>query len=680
MRVVGRVAAAALTVSVVCCAAPTSLLAADTLPEPVVDRKVATSDDTVILVRRSTKEAPIEIGGYRVAGALSYAFGRDGQGNYTPPVIAAKPGESLRFKLVNDIDSAPWNVSAHDIELSPHTDPTDLNIHTHGLVTSPCGGARQGDNVLVTITSQARQGGDGAPMGHHAGHHGMPAEAASGGEAVEPGVANACGAAQLTTVKGSADYQIKVKDDGASGLYWFHPHIHGFSHNQVNAGLSGVIDVGSLCDSQHLMPDDQSRLCKNGKPQLRSRIIMLKDIELSKFDEKNHTAVLRSYTDFEKCSDQDKPYNYKKLQGYCYLKNTKDKYIDRWMFTLNGALYPTIELAPGEQQIWRIANIGAMVPYYLALKREDGRTAEFQVINVDGNYLAGSVTLQALYIMPGTRADIVVSSGTVDAKGRLQPFKKDVEYQLIQRGVDAGSSLYPAIALAKVVMRGDPEAKAADAPAVIGLDPKPAEARLAMIEPQRALTAGTKHLRPSVCRNKGGSGNPTVVFADGTVISPDRNSGVSTGNLGFVPMRMGNTADFTKFYINTNGQGSRAFDMDRVDLCVEKDATVRFQIKNATDEFHNFHIHQTRFYIEDLEYPASGPDDRPNHVLDGFFKDVTVDGAKVPVERDTAPVPIFGSVTVKIQFPEAGRFVYHCHVLTHEDHGMMQIVEVFEGD
>jgi FtsP/CotA-like multicopper oxidase with cupredoxin domain len=33
-------------------------------------------------------------------------------------------------------------------------------------------------------------------------------------------------------------------------------------------------------------------------------------------------------------------------------------------------------------------------------------------------------------------------------------------------------------------------------------------------------------------------------------------------------------------------------------------------------------------------------------------------------------------VTVEIPFTVAGRFVYHCHILEHEDAGMMAVIEV----
>jgi len=43
------------------------------------------------------------------------------------------------------------------------------------------------------------------------------------------------------------------------------------------------------------------------------------------------------------------------------------------------------------------------------------------------------------------------------------------------------------------------------------------------------------------------------------------------------------------------------------------------------------------------------------------------------------PVPPDGEVVIRTRFLDfAGRFVYHCHILGHEDAGMMGVVEVVE--
>jgi Putative multicopper oxidases len=45
--------------------------------------------------------------------------------------------------------------------------------------------------------------------------------------------------------------------------------------------------------------------------------------------------------------------------------------------------------------------------------------------------------------------------------------------------------------------------------------------------------------------------------------------------------------------------------------------------------------------------------------------------------RDTVPLPVGGTVVVRMRFTDfLGRYVFHCHILAHEDGGMMAIVDV----
>ena len=95
---------------------------------------------------------------------------------------------------------------------------------------------------------------------------------------------------------------------------------------------------------------------------------------------------------------------------------------------------------------------------------------------------------------------------------------------------------------------------------------------------------------------------------------------------------------------------------------------------NDSDECHNFHIHQTKFLVLDGDFSASGPGaqclgDR---------------GVAPPVNRnvlhDTYPLPPRSRVLVELRIdgPKLGRFVFHCHILEHEDKGMMATIAVVD--
>jgi FtsP/CotA-like multicopper oxidase with cupredoxin domain len=114
-----------------------------------------------------------------------------------------------------------------------------------------------------------------------------------------------------------------------------------------------------------------------------------------------------------------------------------------------------------------------------------------------------------------------------------------------------------------------------------------------------------------------------------------------------------------------SGQGSingRSMEMTRIDEVVEVGTTEVWEVKNASGTPHNFHPHDIRFRV--LEY-AGGPP--PAH-LEGL--------------KDTVFVPPNETVRLLIEFgdytdPELP-YMFHCHVLQHEDRGMMGQYTVVE--
>jgi FtsP/CotA-like multicopper oxidase with cupredoxin domain len=108
------------------------------------------------------------------------------------------------------------------------------------------------------------------------------------------------------------------------------------------------------------------------------------------------------------------------------------------------------------------------------------------------------------------------------------------------------------------------------------------------------------------------------------------------------------TEDANGFYIN-----GRKFAMDASPMTSARIGTYQhWRILNRTGELHPFHVHQVHF----LAYAENG----------------------VPVAHpewlDTVNVPFGGSVDVILDFTDPvikGMAVFHCHLLNHEDKGMM---------
>jgi FtsP/CotA-like multicopper oxidase with cupredoxin domain len=99
----------------------------------------------------------------------------------------------------------------------------------------------------------------------------------------------------------------------------------------------------------------------------------------------------------------------------------------------------------------------------------------------------------------------------------------------------------------------------------------------------------------------------------------------------------------------------RQFDATRVDQVVRLGATEEWVIRNTSREMHPFHLH-----VDDFQVIAI--DGRPYHARS---------------LQDTVSLPIGGTVRIRMRFRDyLGAFVYHCHILAHEDAGMMGVVEV----
>lgn len=112
--------------------------------------------------------------------------------------------------------------------------------------------------------------------------------------------------------------------------------------------------------------------------------------------------------------------------------------------------------------------------------------------------------------------------------------------------------------------------------------------------------------------------------------------------------------DDRHFFIN-----GRMFDHDRIDIRLPLGNVEEWTIRNDSDDLHVFHIHQLHFQV------------------------VEVNGETQPFGGyvDIVNVPLRGEVKIRLAFTDpriVGRFVYHCHVLKHEDNGMMANIEVYD--
>ena len=99
----------------------------------------------------------------------------------------------------------------------------------------------------------------------------------------------------------------------------------------------------------------------------------------------------------------------------------------------------------------------------------------------------------------------------------------------------------------------------------------------------------------------------------------------------------------------------KVMDMSRVDVSASLGATEIWEIENLVGLDHPFHMHGFQFQVLDR------------------------DGVPEPYRawKDTVNVPKHESVRIIVRYDDfPGKWMYHCHILAHEDAGMMGVLEV----
>jgi FtsP/CotA-like multicopper oxidase with cupredoxin domain len=131
-----------------------------------------------------------------------------------------------------------------------------------------------------------------------------------------------------------------------------------------------------------------------------------------------------------------------------------------------------------------------------------------------------------------------------------------------------------------------------------------------------------------------------------------------------------NPTSTSGFYLTVDGQTPAPFDpaSSVPDIVVKQGEVEDWIIENRSMELHDFHIHQLHFQL--LEWSGVPVNE--------------------PFLRDTVNVPYYNgrtlqypSVRLRMDFRDpsiVGTFLFHCHVLEHEDGGMMGRIRVEPAD
>ncbi|WP_254062299.1 multicopper oxidase domain-containing protein [Acidobacterium sp. S8] len=206
------------------------------------------------------------------------------------------------------------------------------------------------------------------------------------------------------------EYRFRIPENEAPGLYWYHPHIHGFSKQQVLGGASGALIVEGI------------ERVKREVAGLPERVFIIRDQDLinpNASPSKSEPAVPKFMID----RDGDAANN-----GTGFGKPAKDLSINYVPVPFPDYPPAIVQMKPGERQLWRVLNASAIT--YLNLEVLFQRFPQpLGIVAMDGVPIGYGVDTQAageslnwqthLGIPPGARVEFIVQGPPAGETGLL---------------------------------------------------------------------------------------------------------------------------------------------------------------------------------------------------------------------------------------------------------------------
>ena len=612
--------------------------------------------------------------------------------------LALQKGDTLKIRLVNQLpqlDPAKVNHNTDPGQANLFRNPT--NLHTHGMIVEPRAPTLTdqtfGDYVFVQIYNSA----NGMPVPQTTHQHGQ-------------------------NKMDYADFRIDIPKNHPSGQFWFHPHIHGLSLNQVSEGLAGIISVGEVSD--YANGDARG----TPFPDASVRHLILKDMQVAAGGTVNFDSGPATVQPGEVINQEDPAFcaqfpadSSEVRQGSCPgVDGTADGGSNftggKWFFTVSGRTFPSINLSDPDGEVWRLTNASGSLSYHLQLSDDTAQKPMImQLISVDGvsvslpqdttmdtmvrlggarfkvvacppsprsGFHSKPVCVTDLVMMPSSRTEVYVTYRD-PATGAIVTPKTLASATFKMVGLTMGSGdQWPAVDLAKVHFNQfGPRSRISYAMDIKG-------DALATMQPSGILDAKVPYANaaplPTGCKPLPDGHRRRIFFG-----LADLNDGDSFG-LGYEEIdQNGNPVAGTQIPVTQ-------FDPSQSIVCLPLAAGQRpvheiWELVQLSTENHNFHIHQTRFRIIDPKAAAANSPLSPkSQVGGGMLQD------NIPLGVATPNVPevmdsqngvcsidqwrngqcTTNTVVVDIPFSQVGEFVYHCHILEHEDGGMMAKIKV----
>lgn len=541
------------------------------------------------------------------------AYGTPGHEASIPgPVIRAKPGETLRITVKNRLEPPVPNCQ----ETGASQSQNDMQWSHNGF-------------CHVNFTNF-----------HSHGFHVSPEK---GSDDV------------FETAKPGEDLPVtlKIPSNHMPGIFWYHPHSHHSTSAQAGGGMHGALII-----------DDQPGLVPKYILDMPEKIMVLTLVDLR--PEPNHVIDLQlqgiggSGPQIEKWS-----------LGNLWKDN--DQYVMRQLIVyvlVNGMWQPRLTMQEGKWM--RLRMVYATTVLTLTLnwlsQRNNGFECEFQLLAKDGVYLNEAPrTVKMLQLTPGSRSDVAMRC---HCKERLL-------------GKYCGGVLRSAAWLA-----GNGESYSDDLPelpreqdfkhsaqgAMHGVTEATLDQVLLSLRVQRSILPLRKALRkfivprPCYLVNLREATVPEVNKFQIVLPSPGTTfNNKSWAGLYYAKQGVTNPSDFTgKPMVHDKGFPPSA---------VLKVGNVYDMLLNGSAfgggiATHSYHVHVTPFQIRQMQCldgswvgPAAASCQGDNYFEAGDWHDTLMMGGGQAYVRFLTDTFV-------------GRYVMHCHILAHEDMGMMSYFEV----
>ncbi len=424
------------------------------------------------------------------------------------------------------------------------------------------------------------------------------------------------------------EYQIEIPEDHAAGTFWYHAHVHGGTSVQVSSGMAGAL----IIDGGGKRHGDLDAVPEIGAVAENEKVMV---IQQNWMDANGETEAILS---------------------------------KRRPELINGQLAPVIKMRAGELQRWRLIHAGVKENLALSLDDHDLHEVAADGISLGRRVAWPSVDLEnlgsrdgMLFLAPGYRSDVLVKISPDAQPGDvyfLRRHQLPEDQSILAMNTRLQATFTSALTAAAAVEPGDLDegsinqillqVKIVDgAPIEVDL---PSNEVLAEVVPEELVDITqeeinrTTDLDPDANRSISLSFDIAACDAQTGVCAPCQsgddcgprymvNGKQFTMDNGIVPLRLKTGGEWTasEWKISSGGLLPAA---------------------------HPFHIHVNPFQVQRTE---------PDGITRWRWKDTWLtysDGSE-------------GTLRMRYRV-FTGKFVLHCHILDHEDRGMMSIVEIID--